>query len=68
MKIEVASAYERLAVARNVSEKKTESWKAIGRKQAIETLINEEALLFARLLRDESELWSPRIMNALTSL
>ena len=68
MKIGVASAYERLAVARNVSEKKTESWKAIGRKQAIETLINEEALLFARLLRDESELWSPRIMNALTSL
>lgn len=34
-----------------------------GKKQAIETLINEEALLFARYLRDESESWNPRIMT-----
>jgi hypothetical protein len=33
----------------------------IGKKQTIETLINEEALLFARYLRDESESWVPRI-------
>jgi len=32
-----------------------------GKRQAIETLINEETLLFARYLRDESESWNPRI-------
>jgi hypothetical protein len=33
----------------------------VGERQTIETLINEEALLFAKYLRDESETWSPRI-------
>jgi len=32
----------------------------IGKKQTIETLINEEALLFAKNLRDEIEDWVPR--------
>jgi len=34
----------------------------MGKKQTIETLINEEALLFARYLRNESESWRPRIV------
>jgi CRISPR-associated protein Cas1 len=34
-----------------------------GSKQKIETLINEEALLFARYLRDEKPTWNPRIVN-----
>jgi len=33
----------------------------IGEKQELETLINEEALLLARYLRDERESWIPRI-------
>jgi CRISPR-associated protein Cas1 len=32
-----------------------------GEKQEIETLINEEALLFARYLREEIPTWNPRI-------
>ena len=32
-----------------------------GKRQTIETLINEEALLFAKYLRDERETWTPRI-------
>jgi CRISPR/Cas system-associated endonuclease Cas1 len=32
-----------------------------GKTQTIETLINEEALLFAKFLRDERETWIPRI-------
>jgi len=32
-----------------------------GKRQTIETLINEEAFLFAQYLRDEQETWSPRI-------
>jgi len=32
-----------------------------GRKQRIETLINEEALLFAKYLQDEKVNWTPRI-------
>lgn len=32
-----------------------------GKEQKIETLINEEALLFAKFLRDERETWIPRI-------
>ena len=35
----------------------------IGKKQTIETLINEEALLFARYLRNESREWKPRIVD-----
>jgi len=33
----------------------------VGKRQTIETLINEEALLFAKFLRDERETWVPRI-------
>lgn len=33
----------------------------IGKQQTIETLINEEALLLAKFLRDEIKVWSPRI-------
>ena len=32
-----------------------------GNRQTIETLINEEALLFAKYLRDKRETWNPRI-------
>jgi hypothetical protein len=31
-----------------------------GEKQEIETLINEEALLFAKYLRNEGQSWNPR--------
>ena len=34
----------------------------VGKKQTIETLINEEALLFAKFLRSERENWVPRIL------
>lgn len=33
----------------------------VGKKQEIETLINEEALLFAKFLREEKTHWEPRI-------
>ena len=33
----------------------------IGKRQTIATLINEEALLFAKYLRDERKSWIPRI-------
>ena len=33
----------------------------VGHKQTIETLINEEALLFAKYLRNEKKNWIPRI-------
>jgi len=33
----------------------------VGRRQTIETLINEEALLFAKFLREERKIWLPRI-------
>jgi len=33
----------------------------MGEQQEIETLISEEALLFAQYLRDEKEKWAPRI-------
>ena len=32
-----------------------------GKKQTLETLINEEALLLAKYLRKENEVWIPRI-------
>jgi CRISPR/Cas system-associated endonuclease Cas1 len=35
----------------------------VGERQTIETLINEEAFLFAKNLRDEKEEWKPRIVN-----
>jgi CRISPR-associated protein Cas1 len=33
----------------------------VGERQTIETLISEEALLFAKYLRDEKKEWQPRI-------
>jgi len=33
----------------------------VGKRQTIETLINEEALLLAKFLRDERKTWTPRI-------
>jgi len=35
----------------------------VGAQQEIETLINEEALLFAKYLRGELKPWNPRIVN-----
>jgi len=35
----------------------------MGKEQEIETLINEEALLFAMYLRNERQSWSPRIVR-----
>jgi hypothetical protein len=35
----------------------------IGKKQTIETLINEEALLFANFLREKRKKWIPRIAS-----
>jgi CRISPR/Cas system-associated endonuclease Cas1 len=35
----------------------------VGRRQAVETLINEGALLFARFLRNGQETWIPRITS-----
>ena len=32
-----------------------------GKRQTVETLINEEALLFAKYVRDERETWIPRV-------
>jgi len=32
-----------------------------GNRQTLETLISEEALLFAKYLRDERKTWTPRI-------
>ena len=34
----------------------------VGRKQTIETLINEESLLFAKYLRNERINWNPRVV------
>ena len=34
-----------------------------GSKQELETLIAEEALLFAKYLRDERQIWHPRIVE-----
>lgn len=33
---------------------------SVGKKQTIETLIREEALLIAKFLRKENKIWSPR--------
>jgi hypothetical protein len=33
----------------------------MGNRQSIDTLINEEALLFAKYLRNEKKDWLPRI-------
>ena len=34
-----------------------------GKRQTVETLINEEALLLAKYLRNEMQLWIPRVVN-----
>ena len=34
-----------------------------GEHQTLETLINEEALLFAKYLRGEKKDWAPRLTN-----
>jgi CRISPR-associated protein Cas1 len=36
----------------------------VGKKQTIETLITEEALVFAKFLRDEQQRWIPRLMHS----
>jgi len=33
----------------------------VGERQTIETLINEEAMLFAKFLRGERKEWHPRL-------
>ena len=33
----------------------------VGKKQTVETLINEEAYLFAKYLRRERQSWTPRV-------
>jgi hypothetical protein len=35
----------------------------MGDQQEIETVINEEAYLFARFLRHERETWIPRVVS-----
>jgi hypothetical protein len=37
----------------------------MGNKQEIETLISEEAFIFAKYLRDEIRVWKPRIVQFL---
>ena len=37
----------------------------MGKAQEIETLINEEALLFAMFLRNQKQTWNPRILQTL---
>jgi CRISPR-associated protein Cas1 len=39
-----------------------------GSKQTVETLINEEALLFAQYLRNERQIWEPRVIELVESL
>lgn len=33
----------------------------VGKRKTVETLINEEALLLAKFLRNEKKKWNPRI-------
>jgi hypothetical protein len=35
----------------------------VGKRQTLETLINEEALLLAKFLRNERDKWIPRIVT-----
>jgi len=35
----------------------------VGKKQSIETLINEEALLLVKFLRGDHKIWVPRISS-----
>jgi len=38
----------------------------VGKRQTIDTLITEEALLFAKYLRNEKDSWIPRLPNIKT--
>jgi len=38
----------------------------VGKKQTVETLIKEKALLFAKYLRNEKPKWIPRIVHGQT--
>lgn len=38
------------------------------KRQKIEILINEEALLLAKFIRDETKSWSPRIVTPMKML
>jgi hypothetical protein len=38
----------------------------VGKRQIIDTLISEEALLFAKYLRNERKDWIPRLSSGLT--
>ena len=40
----------------------------VGKKQTLETLLNEEAFLFAKYLRNEQRMWIPRIKISHTNL
>jgi len=35
----------------------------VGKKQTIETLINEEIMIFAKFLREEQEVWKLRFIE-----
>ena len=35
----------------------------VGKRQTVDTLISEEALLFAKYLRNERKEWTPRILT-----
>jgi hypothetical protein len=35
----------------------------VGKKQAVETLINEEVYPFAKYLRNERIVWNPRVVS-----
>jgi hypothetical protein len=35
----------------------------VGKRQTVETLINEEALSFAKFLRNERQIWIPRLQD-----
>lgn len=41
---------------------KVERVEGYGKKTTVETWINEEAILFAKYLRDERDSWIPRIV------
>ena len=36
---------------------------SVGKKQTVETLINEESLLFDKYIRNEQKQWVPRIIR-----
>lgn len=39
----------------------------VGKKQTIETLINEESLVMAQYLRDDRKIWTPRIIKQVST-